>query len=336
MHSPLYAWLLCLSDPDGFQAALPKRPLGINALRQLFCLAKKHAVLPAVITNTQNIVTKHGIASFTTGSPAEFQSLLQKAEREWRRRIAFCLVLRRQADEIRQAFTRQSIPVILLKGADFADRLYRSPSFRIFTDIDLLLPHSAITEAGSVMKEIGYSCRPARRKYASEYGQTAWQRDSASGGTVEIHWNLVNSPTVRRAVSVHFEDIQIDHSVPRRPTAAALLLIAAVHAATGHAFDRLLLLCDIRQICRGAAGPIDLEYFSGIIQKTGSARSVASALHLSGRTLPEATCQQIARQLQLPDYPTMNRMISPALVLRKRKGIDDWRRKIYREMLKQA
>jgi len=336
MPSPLHTWLLCLSDPDGFHTPLPEHPLKMNTLERLMHLAQQHTVLPAVITNTQNIVIKHGIASLTSGCPAEFQSILQEAEREWRRRIAFCLVLRRQGEEILQALARQSIPAIPLKGPDFADRLYPTPSLRIFTDIDLLIPRDKIPATNSIMKMMGYRPKIAKRKHSDIYGQTAWRRDSKSEGTVEIHWNLVNSPAVRRAVSVRFEDIQLGRSIPQRPTAAALLLIAAVHAASSHAFDRLLLLYDIRQICRGAAGPVDLDYLSDIIHKTGSAMCVASALHLSDRMFEEEICRQITRQLALPVHQMKNRVISPTLVLRKQKGIDDWRRKLYRETLKRS
>jgi len=331
-------WLLCFSDPSGLCEPLPEGPLPKGALGQLCQIAENHSVLPAFTANFTSAVAAYGTARITHDGESEINAAMGPAESQLRRRIAYSLVLRRQADEIMQVLSRQSIPAIVLKGADFADRLYQPSALRYFTDVDLLVPREALDEIGQILEGLGYQRRKARRKHNETYGQETWQPGRQPGGNVEIHWNLVNSPTIRRGVSVTFEDLQMEplskSGEPPLPTAAALLLIAAVHAAGSHAFDRLALLHDIRQICRGLAGPIDTIYLAEAARQTGAGASLEMALHLGGTLLNEPVCAELEQRLRLRGYGLMKTLISPAMVLRQRGGLDLLRRKIFRELLK--
>ena len=98
----------------------------------------------------------------------------------------------------------------------------------------------------------------------------------------------MNSPTVRQGLSVTYEDLK-----PREAgdpmgdslSPAVVLLIAAVHAAASHSFDKLQQLCDIAQLARGAAGEIDVPQLSAMTRATCAGLALRAALGLSGRTL---------------------------------------------------
>ena len=177
-----------------------------------------------------------------------------------------------------KALSARSIPAFILKGADFADRLYNPPSLRPFTDVDIMVPCDAMADVSTVLQGLGYRQTRGNLKYISSgYGQQVWAPDSLPGGKIEIHWDLVNSPAIRRNVSCSFHDLQFENSSEDSqpvPSPASLLLIASVHAATSHSYDRLLQLYDIRQICLGKAGRLDTAYLSETVNRSGCSTAV--------------------------------------------------------------
>ena len=233
------------------------------------------------------------------------------------------------------------MPAVVLKGPDFADRLYPDPGLKPFRDIDLLVPPRALADIEQVLEHLGYRpAEPAPMKHAGGYGQRSWRPSDGPGGNLEIHHNLVNSPTLRRRVSVEFDDLEIDENSAAaaelpKPSPSALLLIAAVHGATSHSFDRLQILCDVCQSVRGAAGHIDNQWLAKKAKQTGSSFAVATALALAGRALGEPACfsllQELRRALPIRIWPGL---LTPSVVLRSHSPVGAFRREIFRELLK--
>jgi hypothetical protein len=370
----LPSWLLALADPAGPGAAAPRRAMPASMLGNLFDRAERHGVLPAVLANFRAMVQQQGIdrvvragcrglprrvrqATLTddgtstwvgsenepthgtgTGSSPEVPAALAAAERTLARRIAFTLVLRAQWAEIRAAMARSSLPIVVLKGPEFADRLYARPALRTYTDLDLLVPPRAAGDAARVIESLGYQSTRPDLKYDQGYGEVSFRR-SGAGGMVELHTNLVNSPPVREGVSVAFDDLQYEpaggEAAPRRPTAASLLAIAAVHGAASHGFDRLQILCDVAQAARGAAGELDEAWLESFAGRGRAGLALATALDLSGRLLREPRCRQLRQRLIL-DVPVKVRLLlTGGVVLRAHAYIDSFRRQGFREMLKE-
>ena len=287
-----------------------------------------------MISNIIAFLSQDCTDRLSNGGFKEIQTELIKSEEQLQRKVAFSMILRRQCDEIIQILHNHSIPAVVLKGQNFADRLYQPPSLRCFTDVDILIPYKNLNQIDSIMEKSGYKRKNSLRKYSEGYGQIAWQPIHKIMGTVEIHWNIVNSPTVRRGVSLTYEDLQFEHTDPQILTPSAMLLVAAVHAATSHAFDRLMLLWDICQLCREKAGPLDIEYLSVHSRRTGAEKSLYMALSLGEKLLHVTACKLIAEKLQLNSHPMMRLIISPNLVLRQKGGLDALRRILFRELLK--
>jgi len=339
-------WLFSLADPTGLRSPLPKRRLRQTDLPRLIALAEHHGVLPAVISNMKRAEREFGAESLLAASPDERGSgvALEEAVANGRERLirqaAFSLLLRQQLQDIARALSKKSLPAALLRGQDFADRLYPVPGLRTFTDIDLLVPAAALSEVEGVLLDIGYSQIPdSARKYADGYGEHIWCLPDRPEAKVEVHWNLVNSPSQRRRVSVRFEDLQFERSPAQgrlaQASTSSLLLIASVHAAVGHRFDRLQLLCDICQIARGAAGDIDGNWLAETLPRTGASLAVATALALSGRTLNEPKCTALLRQLDVPGGDWISRtVLTPKVVLHSKKPFSKIRRQLFREIMK--
>jgi hypothetical protein len=188
----------------------------------------------------------------------------------------------------------------------------------------------------SVLVGLGYNPeQTSRRKHAGGYGERMWCPEDPAQGNVEVHWDLVNSPPLRRRVSVGFADLQFEDESRRRPSAASLLLMAAVHGAAGHRFDRLQILSDVCQAARGNAGEIDTEWLSQAIAETGSAMSLAAALGLAWQAFLEPRCAELLGRLGLPGTKRLwTWLLNPAVVVQSHERVPGLRRQLFRELLK--
>ncbi len=337
-----HRWLVCLSDPLGAEN-LPEDPLRPDQLGRLIPLARAHGVLPAVAGNLQQLTGRYGprrVIRARNEQMAEdvLDQALSPIREILRNAAGYTLLLRQQTARIAEAIQKKDLPWMVLKGAEFADRLYPDPSMRLFTDVDLLVPRETIDDVAEVLGQLGYLSRSVSMKYNTDYGERSFQPDGWPGGKVEIHWNLVNSPSLREGLNVHWEDLQTVASASSTrvvPSAASLLLIAGVHAAASHSFDRLQPLWDICLAARGAAGTIDESYLAATAQRTGSRWALAMGLHLAENLLGEVCCGQLQDRLHLPRVgPLSRRLLSPGVVLRNHAWRDSFRRQIFRRMLK--
>jgi len=341
------SWLLALADPQGPRVELPAERIRHSRLHDLFELADRHGVLPAVFVNINRVIENKGTGRFLAASPranprrAALESALEKARGRLFRRIAFCLMLRKYSERIEAAFVERDIPAVVLKGPVFADRLYPEPGLRPFADIDLLVPRGALGDAARALERCGLTADAARpEKPAGPYGERTWRIPGEVGGAVELHWNLINCPSQRCAASVEFEDLQLDLARRKdgrlpQPTASSLLLIAAVHGAFSHRFDRLQLLCDVCQAARGVAGTIDVAWLARATGRTGSSTAVAAALALSAQALNEKACGELLRRLGRKTPLRFPRgVLTPRTVMRNSSRLSALRRGLFRELLK--
>jgi len=328
-----HALLLALADPRGPDDLFDLAPPKPSGLRQLLELADRHGVLAIVMENLRHLPGR------ATGPWHSFQpepTAWEWAKERMRRRTGLSLVLRRQARELTGRLHEAGLPALVVKGCDFADRLYSHPSLRPFTDVDLLVPERSLPETRQVFKALGYQPVPVPMKHATGYGEESWRHPNLPGGMVEIHWNLVNSPSLRRALSVTYEDLQLEpHDGRLRPSAAALLLIAAVHGAASHGLDRLQPLGDVVQSVRGAAGALDETWLARAVRRTGTGRALATALALAHKVYGEPDCLNLLNRLGIKRRAWPGRLLlSRGVVLRAHAPRDSFRRQLLREFLK--
>jgi hypothetical protein len=337
-----HAWLLALSDPLGPPEVLPTSRLSVPDLEQLCDLGARHGVLPAVIANVKRVAARQGPDRFLAAgaSPADeaLAGAMTAAGPRLLQGAALSLLLRRQACEVTAALLRESVPATVIKGPEFADRLYSSPSLRQFTDVDVLVPQALTPQAHRVMEGLGYRPCQTRMKRSTGYGELAWRRRDAEGA-VEVHWDLVNSPSLRSAVSVQYDDLRWTPadgaSCAARLSGESLLLIAAVHGAASHGFDRLQVLYDVAQAARGAAGPLDDAWLAEAARRTGAAFALATALRLCETVLGERRCGQLLERLALRAPGRLGALLlSRRAILSAHARRDSLRRQAFRELLK--
>jgi hypothetical protein len=275
------SWLVKACDPQT-PAAAPRRRLSAVELTAALAAAKRHFVLGSVLQS---------LDAWRYADSLELANAIRPHAESYLRDAGRTLALRLIADQTIAALGAAGVPCCVLKGKDFAERLYPKPTLRPYRDVDLLVPRQHYATADAVIKSLGFAAVDPERKYAAEdYGQISYFATSPEQWALELHWNVINSPAQRRQCSIAWEDLEFEPQQPpaqavglRRLTSTSLLILAGVHACVGHRFDSLQQLCDIRQICRGAAGPVDADQLVEACRRLRCETPVAWSLDLVRR-----------------------------------------------------
>ena len=321
--------LLTLSDPEG----RVRPPAGSGWVPQLSAeeLCRRalfHGVHGTVLANLQGASAEAWPASWRDAAIRALAPVV-------RIDAARGMLLSAYGLRMCRALEAAGLPALLLKGADFADHLYPRPALRSFTDIDLLVRPEDFARAGRVLLEEGcvrHSDGPL--KHAAAYGEEVYLL-TVAGVTlrVELHWNLVNSPSLHRTVHVVLDDL-LDNAGGFGHEGR--LLLAAVHAGSGRQFDRLKFLVDLLQLLRRGE-TMNLPWLAKRAGRTGSNRVLATACWLVATLFKSPEARIMGRRLGLTPPPFWCRwLLSPPLVMRglSPRGGDGLRKNLFRQYLK--
>ena len=334
-------WLLALCDPENPCRNPPRQKLGVQNILLLCLHAELHGVLPAVLKKIEHRLRQEpGTLLVQADLSSAALTAIQPLQKRLAEKAAIVLFLDTELRRIMAEIHAASAVAMPLKGSDFATRLYQPPALRSFGDVDLLIRAGDREAVRTVMARLGYVTQEEPMKHAAGYSEQTWEHPAMAGALVEVHDNLVNSPTIRRGVSVEFEDLPMERGPHGhlRPTPAGLLVIAAVHGAASHSFDRLQHVSDIAQIVRGRAGAVDEASLRECLARTGAGFSVALGLDLVGRIFDEQAAMDLLARIK-PRWPrrVTRLLITPASIARsqgqRRRGTS-WRRQMLRQMLK--
>ena len=125
---PHEEWLLALADPEGPRDKLPERRLDEQGVASLCLLANMHGVLPAVLRQVEDLLRNE---------PAKLladEKIVSKAfltiglvKNRLAQRSAMAMFLGAEAQRLVGELAATGAEAIVLKGADFAVRLYHTP-----------------------------------------------------------------------------------------------------------------------------------------------------------------------------------------------------------------
>lgn len=327
-------WLVALSDPLG-RAAKPAQRLRPNELDTLIEAATAHGVLPAIKRNLRAMPADHAVLG---PQPQRFIDRAWVALEE--RAVVLTgqsMLLLHHGRRISAAMSQQSVPAVIVKGPVFADRLYPHPADRSFTDIDILVTESALPACNAVLEGLGFRAAPSPLGNGRDYREYKWTLPGHPLVLVEAQTDLIHSPSLRSGIRFRHSDL-IAAGDGRSTDATALLMLAAVHAAAGHQFERLQPAVDVLQAVRGAAGPIDVDRLVRVADDTGASAAIQTALDLAAELFNETAARQLADAFRcIPWRGLRRRLVSPSVVLRaqcRTGGRDSWRRRALREIMR--
>jgi hypothetical protein len=193
-----------------------------------------------------------------------------------------------------------------------------------------------------VLDALGYEQGPALwSKYTDDdYGERSWHYRSNPDIVVELHWNLIRNPSLRRVASVNYDDLDqmksdAENSWPHF-TPASRVLIAAVHSTYTHQFDRLLLLCDLQQACRRMERQCDIAALRSMADRTGTRAALDLALLGAAKLLQDENIESLRRAVGPQRTTALAARLVSRDMLVKNSRWNAARRVLVREWLKRA
>jgi hypothetical protein len=228
----------------------------------------------------------HGLLALV---PEDLQAYLEQLHAA---NLARNRMLQEELAMILELFKRNSIPVILLKGAaTFADRLYADPGARLMSDMDLLVPREQIAETERLLMMEGYVDDPTNVSLS----------DVWPGNTRHAHVPGLLHLKKKIAVELHFKVAygQSGRILPVNATCAASvsgtfqgreaawlsphhrLLHNALHATLPHReFSRgMLRLSDLAEFAALVARypqEIDLDRFWQVVRRSALSTEIGT------------------------------------------------------------
>jgi putative nucleotidyltransferase-like protein len=245
-------WMLaCLRSVEGEPALPPPPTLDWN---RALAIAETEGLAPAL-----------GWV-FKAAPAAMPPAVRERLSRHLAESTAGQLILSRELVRLLEAFDRQNVPVIPLKGPALAEALYPHPGLRPCRDLDLLIRRQALVTVDGLLQGLGY------RRLADDHSwsfDVAYDRatlyEGPRGVRVDLHWSLVSDPrfawdeadglTVwERAVKQPLDGGQALGLCPED-----LLLYLAVHLAVHHGLTGLLWYWDLARLLGRTADGLDWE-----------------------------------------------------------------------------
>jgi hypothetical protein len=176
------------------------------------------------------------------------------------------LIFSRELGRLLEAFEREGVPVIPLKGPALAETVYAHPALRPCTDLDLLIRRESLHRVDDLLRRLGY------RRLADAHSfrfDLAYDRATLYEGTagvhVDLHWGLLSDPRYswneREGLTVWDRAVRIrvagQDALGLCPE--DLLLYLAVHLAVHHGLAGLLWYWDLALVLDRWGGQIDWE-----------------------------------------------------------------------------
>jgi hypothetical protein len=294
-----------LADPE--KEANPEDWTSEAQAIRMLSVARLHGVLPIV---WRKFRTMHP----PTGPGDAFRSEMQRAGDTVAIMAGQSLLLRHHSRSITGAFAEAGIPVAIVKGPVFAERIYKVAADRPFTDIDLLTAPENLAKANAALPSLGFVALTRQVWDKSDSNQEyKWGRTDNPNILIELHGNLVHYASFRRLLSYSYDDLlRAGDGDPTAPT--ALLMTTVIHAACGHKFHRLQFAVDIIQAAR-ALPDADIPQLERAARSIGAELELAVSLNLAGKLFDDQRTLDLARRFSSGFTTTLSkRLVSPSAI----------------------
>lgn len=243
---------------------------------------------------------RHGLAPISDLMPAAIAEPLQNqasAIVEANLRIAA------ESARLFTLFRSADLQLLFLKGLTLGALAYRAPFLKMGWDIDLLVDHNHLPEAGRLLRSAGYApVIPAGdgktlETWHRSHKESVWHR-SEGGFHIDLHTRLADNPALLPNIGI---------GSPRQLSPVAkgielptlgkdeLFAYLTVHGASS-AWFRLKWITDLAALLHGES-PDEIERLYDRSQQLGAGRAAAQALILADRLYGTAIDNQLRDRL---------------------------------------
>ena len=227
------------------------------------------------------------------------------------------LALAAESLRLQRRLAAAAIPSLVLKGSALAVLAYDTLALKHAWDIDILVAPEAAERASDALVAAGYERKGGAMTAARFRAYVALARDCTfrhrtSGAIVELHWRLVESPSLLAGLDVASpaQEVRVAPGMALRTLAPdELFAYLCVHGAS-HGWSRLKWLADTAALLSHET-PEGLERLYRRSQSLGAGRCPAQAMLLCNRLLGTELPQSL--EAELNSDAKVRRLVAVAL-----------------------
>ena len=279
------------------RSAKPWRPARTSSLQLLNLAADRPQSIASVDIND---VIRHGLLGLVA-THHESLALPPAARLFYVRSRARQEVMKAQLRRLLELLEQTSLPAVVLKGPDIADR-YQDPRQRTFTDIDLLVPRDRLTEALDLLRaDDAVKSIPPQRPRTDKRDVLIVDPATGIEFALDLHWDAFSYSQLRSAADqatdqawAHSHKV-VDSLGPRwRLYESAHIAFLCAHAVLDHRF-RLILFRDLLELSRQTVDWMALFDFA---ERNGLRSTSYLAWLIAARALGAPIPEEFLRELR--------------------------------------
>lgn len=179
------------------------------------------------------------------------------------------------------AMQAADIPVLVLKGATLANKLYPDAGQRPMADFDFMVPFAETGRAHEILRQCGWKYVEAVPLERTVWSSHASKWDNKNARQIDLHWHLLPGwrlPGVDDDVWTRAAKVQIAGSPFPSMSATDLLWHVCAHGAIGDEVPSIRWVADAWMILHHDREPVDWEQFLESVQRRSLGFSVGCAL----------------------------------------------------------
>lgn len=258
-------------------------------------LSHENRITPLVKSNLETIdcftiMPEHIQSAFNTGAEE-----VRKANEE---RL-------KTAKQFLKRFDEKNIPVVILKGVNFAETIYNNHGYRRMNDIDILIKKEDLDAIYDVYDEMNFFClselfgrSPRKQEKISHHAPSFISRDMAC--VIGTHWGLI---TPKSPYKYNYDAIW-SRTEPFKLFDTSVLSMSPEdnlhHICVHLPFYKAGLkeIADIYNIIRHYNDKIDWNLFITTVDEAKTAEPVFHALSLAQKICPSIDCGSVIERLK--------------------------------------
>ncbi len=242
LEAELLVWCARTSMSEALQTRIRQRVMEPLDWSVLLHLAGYHGVFPLLYRNLSALCSDL--------VPADMLARLRQKTQ------AGALLNHSLAQELGivcEAFGKQGVPVIPIKGATLALSAYGDLTLRDFSDMDLLIPKRAIEEARAILLTQGYEQKAPARESDHDEGPYHVFVKKRTLFRVDLQWVMAHEHFTFHLDRPEFwaqrMPVRLGNKMVQGLAPEDLLIVLCVHGSK-HAWEQLKWVCDVAELLR--------------------------------------------------------------------------------------
>lgn len=248
--------------------------------QEVFMSASRHGILPLLSNVIEEVDSK--VVPYSVKRMIRNSCLTQ---------ISHSICLDLELRKILEAFEEVKLPVMVLKGPVFAEKIYSDKNLRVYTDIDLLVNFDNFYLARDILAQMNYMPEPELPNCLSRSSGLEWtfrKSNSLRNLVIELHWMMID-PSLEISIDDFennvWQNAKLDELVGTKALLMKpedMLIYACLHLSVQHNFSKLVWFRDLFELTRQFPA-LDWDYIITIVQKLKISTQIYYSLYFAQR-----------------------------------------------------